>query len=401
MPDKVIDIPGVGQVAFPDSMSPDDMNKAAAKLYAEKNPSHPPPDPKHSWVDTAVDWLPTAGGAVGGLLGGLAGGGVASVPMAVGGAALGGGVGEVIRQNIEDLRGRQAAPPAGQAAMEMGQQAALQGGAELAGAGVGAVMAKAAPRLMQSAVKPGWQTLKGVLRGENVPRVVQTMLDEGINVTPKGFEKIQTLLASTRGEIKDMLDAAEAAGHEISPYRVASRLSDNVKRADNLTNPDATINAIADAGNEFLNAHGDKMLTPTKAQLMKETTNTELRKSYGEMKGPAIEAQKGLVRGLKEELERVAPGIDVKNARQGGLMQAEKDVGRRVAYNSNKDIGGLATLSAAHPAVFLAMLMDRSPAVKSMVARGMYTSAGAAAKVSPQLIRGAMHALASQSDDQP
>ncbi len=138
-----------------------------------------------------------------------------------------------------------------------------------------------------------------------------------------------------------------------------------------------------------------------KAQEIKQVTGTDIRKKYGEMKQYEVEAKKALVRGLKEELERVAPGIDVKNARQGGLMQAEKDVGRRVAYNSNKDIGGLATLSAAHPAVFLAMLMDRSPAVKSMVARGMYTSAGAAAKVSPQLIRVAMHALASQSDDQP
>lgn len=43
MPDKVVDIPGVGSVAFPDSMTPDEMNKAAAKLYAEANPTAPAP----------------------------------------------------------------------------------------------------------------------------------------------------------------------------------------------------------------------------------------------------------------------------------------------------------------------------------------------------------------------
>lgn len=35
-PDVVMDIPGVGNVAFPASMSPDDRNAAAAKLYQEK-----------------------------------------------------------------------------------------------------------------------------------------------------------------------------------------------------------------------------------------------------------------------------------------------------------------------------------------------------------------------------
>lgn len=35
MADKVIDIPGVGPIAFPDSMSESDMNAAAAKLYQD------------------------------------------------------------------------------------------------------------------------------------------------------------------------------------------------------------------------------------------------------------------------------------------------------------------------------------------------------------------------------
>src|SRR4029453_11058693 len=78
MPDKIIEIPNVGRIAFPDTMTADEMNAAATKLYREKNPDQPPPAPAHSWVDTAVDWLPAAGATGGGIIGGIggAGGGV-------------------------------------------------------------------------------------------------------------------------------------------------------------------------------------------------------------------------------------------------------------------------------------------------------------------------------------
>src|SRR6185369_15588865 len=109
MPDKIIEIPNVGRIAFPESMSADEINAAAGKLYREKNPDHPPPDPKHSWIDTAVEWLPTAGGMAGGIIGGIggtvAGMGVGGVPGAIGGAALGGAAGEAARQVINELRG--------------------------------------------------------------------------------------------------------------------------------------------------------------------------------------------------------------------------------------------------------------------------------------------------------
>lgn len=41
MPDKVVDIPGVGVVAFPDSMSDDAIAASSAKLIANKQPAKP------------------------------------------------------------------------------------------------------------------------------------------------------------------------------------------------------------------------------------------------------------------------------------------------------------------------------------------------------------------------
>lgn len=393
MPDKIIEIPNVGRIAFPDSMTPDQINAAAGKLYADKNPDHPPPDPKHSWVDTAVDWLPTAGGAVGGLIGSTAG------PLgAVAGAALGGAAGQAIKGTVQTARTGQDAPTMGQAAQAIGWQAALQGGAEAAGGVIGNGMAMAAPRIMQSAVKPTLGVLKDMMQGATVPKVVQTLLDEGVNVTPKGLTKLNTLLSASQADVKASLDAAEAAGHQISPYRVASRLNDTAAQFANQVNPSNDLEAVSKAGQEFLDTRGGQMLSPTDAQALKQGTYTQVRKKYGQLGTADTEAQKALARGLKEELEQIAPGIDVQNARTEDLTTAAKAVGRRVAVTSNRDIGGLADLAVTSPLTFLTVLADRSPAVKSMLARGLYQSAGAASRVAPQLIRGAVAALASQQD---
>jgi len=116
MPDKVIDIPGVGPIAFPDSMSDADMNAAASKLYREANPEHPPPDPKHSWVQTAKDWLPTAGDLVTGAVKGLVHSGqtLASYPVLPGGISsedIGNAIGNIVGGTTGQARyGTQAQP---------------------------------------------------------------------------------------------------------------------------------------------------------------------------------------------------------------------------------------------------------------------------------------------------
>lgn len=59
MPDKVIDIPDVGAIAFPDSMSDQEVNAAATRLYQQANPKKKQP-PVTSWVDTASNIAGTA-----------------------------------------------------------------------------------------------------------------------------------------------------------------------------------------------------------------------------------------------------------------------------------------------------------------------------------------------------
>jgi len=124
MPDKVIDIPGVGPIAFPDSMSDDQMNAAAAKLYREANPEHPPVDPKHSWVATARDWLSTAGDVATGAVKGAihSGQALTSVPVLPGGISLediGNAIGNVAGgATSQALYGTKAQPVSTQQARE-------------------------------------------------------------------------------------------------------------------------------------------------------------------------------------------------------------------------------------------------------------------------------------------
>lgn len=273
---------------------------------------------------------------------------------------------------------------------------------EAAGAGVGAVMAKAGPRLMQSAVKPTLAMLKDVAKGAPVPRIVQTLLDEGVNVTPAGYQKLQTLLNATKDE-RDALIAQgmQAPDSGINPFAVTSRLRDTAQRFGRQVNPAADLTTISEAGQKFLDEFGGNKIALDHANQVKEGTYAVLRKKYGQMGSADVEAQKALARGLKEEIETQAPGIDAVNRRLGNLSEAEKAVGRRIAMSSNRDSAGILWV-ASNPAAFLAGLMDRSPAVKSMLARGLYSSAGAAARISPSLIRGAAALLASDaSGDEP
>jgi hypothetical protein len=231
------------------------------------------------------------------------------------------------------------------------------------------------------------------VKGAPVPRVVKTLLDEGVNVTESGVTKLKALLNATHSDVKAAIQGAEAAGAQIHPNAVASRLTETAKQFANQVNPGPDLNAVAEAGNQFLEAHGGQMLSPTQAQSLKQGTYSVLSKKYGQLGSAETEAQKALARGLKEELERAAPGIDVLNAKEADQLKALNALGRRVALTGNKDPIGFAWVTH-NPMVFLTALIDRSPAVKSMLANGLYQSAGAAAKVSPDLIRTAVVALA-------
>src|SRR3990167_6026618 len=351
------------------------------------------PVAESDWIDKVTEWLPAIGGTVGGVAG-AAGGPVGSL----GGAALGGMAGEAYREVVNRARGRTAPASIGEAAGAMAKAGVVQGAAEGVGLGLGAVVKPIGARIMQSAVKPGLKFLTKADPGAT-PQVVKTLLDEGINVTPGGVGKLQRLIAATNDEIKAVI--RPVAAHESPALASTRHLSGLSKRYTNQVNPSADLDAISQVGQNFLehpaiSARGT--LTIGEKQAMKQGTYARIGEKYGTERAAGLEAEKALARGLKDDIAAEAPAVSALNAKEGKLLEALDAVGRRVAMAGNRDPIGFAWV-AHNPTTFLAALMDRSPAVKSLLARGLYNHAGQIAKVPPALIRTAVVAIA--SDGQP
>jgi len=161
-------------------------------------------------VNDVVEMLPAAGGAVGGVLGGAGGAiggvGVGAVPGAMIGGASGAATGESLRQLIQRARGRTDLAPAtmGEAAGDIGIQAALGAGGELAGPLVG----KAATSLQRGALGASDAVFN------QFPNMARRALDEGIGVTRAGLSK-------AKGLVDDL--GSKAAGLKSEAERLATK----------------------------------------------------------------------------------------------------------------------------------------------------------------------------------
>lgn len=225
--------------------------------------------------------------------------------------------------------------------------------------------------LMQSALKPGIADL----RTGKAAKAIDTMLDEGINVSQGGLAKLREKIGSLNDEIFEAIKNSPAT---VDKNKVASALLIPLKRFEMQVNPATDVKAIEKAWEEFV-AHpllaGSKDIPVATAQAMKQGTYKALgEKAYGELKGADIEAQKHLARGLKEGIAEAVPGIADKNAAESQLLNALNLAERRVLMNANKNPMGLSLL-AKNPSAWAAFMADRSPLFKSLAARMLNSGA--------------------------
>ena len=420
----LVNIPGVGVVRFPATMTPEQVSQAADRIYRSSGPRgmpknmfgqpvmNMPPDVQAQWnappvqedqllantknvAQAGVNALPVIGGAVGGAVG------------AVPGAAIGGALGSLGKQAINAATGATTTPvtPLGAAADVVGN-AALQGGMQGVGEYGPALLKQAGTRIMQSAVKPTQEMLREYRT--TAPALVKTLLDEGVNVTQGGLEKLRALFQATNDQIAALVQSSPA---KILPGDVAQRTVDVANKFSQQVNPVADVQAVKDAAREFLQhpnyqvpiAGGTQTatrpLSATEAQAMKIGTYQRIGSKYGEVSSASIEAQKALARGLKEELANNIPELSALNAKDSAVMGAMDAVGRRVAVANNRDPVGFAFVTH-RPLTFLAALADRSPLFKSLLARGLYGPAAEAVGVAPNLLRTAVAAVATGSSPQ-
>lgn len=272
-------------------------------------------------------------------------------------------------------------PGPGRAALSYGVEEGVNQLPALAGAGgggPGAAAAKSGARdLMQSALKP---SAKALQTGK-ADRAITTMLDEGVNVSKGGVEKLRAMIDDKNSAISKLI---ENSPEVIDKKATAAYLDDAVKRFEKQVNPLDDLAQIQKAWDEFLAVHPDKI--PVKqAQELKQGTYRALGdKQYGEVKGASVEAQKTLARGLKEEIAKAVPQVRKLNAEESELLNALSLVEKRVAMSANKNPMGLSLLTTS-PTKWAAFMADRSEAFKSVMARMLNTAGDVAPATLPPL----------------
>lgn len=224
---------------------------------------------------------------------------------------------------------------------------------------------KTSRSLMQSALKP---TLADIQKG-NAAQAVQTMLDEGLNVSPGGAAKLSDRVVSVNDAITDAIVNSQG---RVNKNAVAGRLHDVVGRVEKQVNPASDVAAVEKAWNEF----SDHPLIPGQdmsvqlAQEMKKNTYKGLKDKYGQLGSADVEAQKALARGLKEEIASAVPEVGPLNARESSLLSAQNILDRRVGMSANANPLGLPSI-APSAVRMVAGLLDRSDIVKSLLARAL------------------------------
>ena len=261
-------------------------------------------------------------------------------------------------------------PPEGAAAVGTAANVGLQtlpmlGGGEAAKVATPA-LESGAKGLMNSALKPTWKAHKT----GDAAKAVQTMLDEGINVTRGGMEKLQGKVDAIENAVQTALQGSNAT---VNKGAVASRIQDLIAKIDRSNPTPQQARAAAEAVyNDFVsNVLVPNQIPVARANEMKQTIYQAVRGKYGQMADPSVEAQKALARGFKEEIAAAVPDMSLLS-KQGELINALNINERRVMMALNNNPGGLALL-AKDPARMVAFLADKSSMFKSMIARMLYS----------------------------
>jgi hypothetical protein len=238
----------------------------------------------------------------------------------------------------------------------------------LAGGAAAKVVAPAlragAETLMRNAIKP---TLKQSLSGD-AATAIDTMLNEGLNVTKGGVEALREKVGALNDQISQAIESSPAS---VSLTNAGKTLKDVYQRFMNQVNPQPDLEAVRNAWAMFKNhplVAGASEIPVQLAQKLKTGTYRQIADKYGQLGTAETEAQKGLARGLKEGVAEAVPEIAPLNAEESKLITTLNLVEKRALLDLNKNPLSLALL-AHNPASFAVYMADKSAPFKSIVAR--------------------------------
>ncbi len=208
---QTVEVPGVGDVDFPASMSNEQIAEAVKTHYV-KTPNAVRAAPEtfsapwfreKLWqtVHGATELLPAAGATVGSIAGAAAG-----PAGTVGGAALGGAAGESARQLAARGLGYDAPETSGEAAKGIAVEGAVQGAIQGATEGIG----RLAPPLRRAAISQYERALSPTTAKNKAiaEKVTPELIDRGVHGT---LPEINQQAGAAAAAVKPALDAAYSA----------------------------------------------------------------------------------------------------------------------------------------------------------------------------------------------
>ena len=227
--------------------------------------------------------------------------------------------------------------------------------------------------LMQSALKPN----RAELLNGKAAKAIDTMLEEGVNVSKGGVATLKGSIDELEAQLKDVLRSSPAA--MVDKAYVASTLQQLKDRllVRDPANWEKNGDSIRKAWMQFKEnpmISGSSKVPVELANEMKRGVYAGIGdKRFGTPAGvDALEIlkDKAIGRGLKEGVESVVPEVAPINAKMGELINAAKMAERRSMMENNNNLIGLGALS--HSPMNLAIwLADRYGAGKSVAARMM------------------------------
>lgn len=253
-----------------------------------------------------------------------------------------------------------------------------------------------ANRLMTSAVKPSITSMEGtvygktavdaaknptlaaltptettVIKGSPAQQAIDTMLKEGITVSPGGMSKLNTKIMDLNKQITDIISTS---GKTVDKADVASRIQDVIGRIERTNpTPQDAIKDVERVYTQFMqNGIVPRNVPVPQAQQLKQGIYQVLRDKYGTISSDTNEAMKGLARGFKETISKAHPEVNALNAQESKLLNALDVSERQVLMNAKSNPLGLSLLTS-NPLKWAAFMADKSPMFKSLLARMLYS----------------------------
>ena len=245
----------------------------------------------------------------------------------------------------------------------------------------------AAEKLYESLLKPLKSDVRRVVGynslQEKAASVVKTGLEQGIKITRKGQAKLTSMIDTLDTEVDSLIEEGKAAGSKIDLYKLVDYTKNLRDHYGKAFGGEELVKKLDDFTINFIKPKWDKFgqyMPIEEAQATKQATY-RLIKTFGDALSGKVEdeVKKQLARGVKDDIAKQVPEIDLLNQAEKKLLDLQPALDRAIQRLSKKDIIGLSDLGVVGAEILstkgkllgipsLMWKVVTSPAVKSTIA---------------------------------